>query len=203
MSQAKHMEVNLVVKGEDAADQRLVYGEVYIPNVPDSDGEFMDAETIHKMAHDFMRKQLTKSIDIQHNNQLTDGVQVVESFIARKGDPDFVEGAWVLGVHINDDEVWGKVKKGEINGFSLEAYVTKSPSELTLNVPPMLQGKTSKAADHEHEFFASYDPVGNFLGGRTSIVNGHQHAIKRGTLTEQVDGHSHTFSFVELLNFQK
>ena len=71
-------------------DERLVFAEVYAPNRPDSDSEYMDAEGIKKMAYDFMQRMELDSVDSHHNNQLVPGCCVIESFIARKGDPDFI-----------------------------------------------------------------------------------------------------------------
>jgi len=180
-------------------EQHLVWAEVYCPGILDSDNEYMDGETIQKMAYQFMKDLNLRNIDVQHDNQLVDGACVVESFVARKGDPDFIEGSWVVGVHIPDDATWARVKKGEINGFSLEALVNKSPTELEVEIPPVIHGRTSKAEDHEHEFYVSYSDDGKFVGGVTNSVNGHSHAIKRGTATEEINGHSHRFSFVESL----
>ena len=178
-------------------DERLVYGEVYSPMRPDSDGDIMDAETIKKMAHDFMRKQKLDQIDVQHDNNLNPGASVVESFIARKDDPIFIEGSWVVGVHIPDDETWNKVKKGEINGFSIEAMVTKTPQTLEVEMPPIVNGKTTDSSDHNHDFFVSFDATGKFMGGRTAIAKGHFHTIRAGTITDDEQGHNHKFSFVE------
>ena len=61
-------------------------------------------------------------MDTEHNHQVS-GATIVESFIARKGDPDFAEGAWVLGVRMTDGELWERVKSGELNGFSVDAVV--------------------------------------------------------------------------------
>ena len=36
------------------AKQQIVFGEVYVPDRRDTDGNFMTAETIEKMAHDFL-----------------------------------------------------------------------------------------------------------------------------------------------------
>lgn len=178
-------------------DEHIVMAEVYAPYLPDSDGDIMDADTIKKMAHDFLKSQKLNQIDVQHDNNLNPGASVVESFIARKGDPIFIEGAWVVGVHIPDEETWSKIKKGEINGFSIEALVTKTPMQLEMDIPPVVNGKTTKSEDHEHEFFVTFDTDGKFLGGRTSIEKGHFHNIRAGTMTEVEKDHSHKFSFVE------
>lgn len=186
-------------------EKRIVWGEVYIPDVPDTDGEFMDAESIEKMAYSFMSNLRLKMIDAHHSNQEIKGAVVVESFVARKGDPDFIPGAWVVGVHVPDDDMWAKIKKGEINGFSMEALVTKTPVELEIELPPVLEGRTQMSRksedseDHDHAFYVSYDEQGNFLGGKTSLDQGHFHPIKRGTVSEEVAGHRHRFAHVDIM----
>jgi hypothetical protein len=189
-----------VVKS-DAPHQRIVMGEVYAPNRPDSDGEFMTAEEIQKMAHDFVRQQRMDQIDQEHQNETTDGITVVESFIARKGDPDFIPGSWVVAVHIPDDETWNKVLKGEINGFSMEALVNREDQEREIEMDDVVTGRTTTTKGdgaHEHTFGVKYGPNGEFLGGRTTKAeDGHYHLIRRGTHTEEANGHIHTFSSVD------
>ena len=74
------------------AKQQIVFGEVYKPNVRDSDGNFMTSETIEKMAHNFLANAKTSHVSKSHDGNNDKGY-VVESFIVRKGDPDFIEGA--------------------------------------------------------------------------------------------------------------
>jgi hypothetical protein len=181
-------------------EQRIVWGEVYVPNVPDSDGDYMTVETIRQMAYKFMLSLKLKNIDVQHNNKAVPGAGVVESFIARKGDPDFIESAWVVGVHVPDEVTWGQIKKGEINGFSIEALVKSVPSSLELEIPPVISGMTSSEHGHRHEFFVSYDSAGRFMGGRTDVVDSHFHLIHQGTMTENEGGHSHRFSHVDVID---
>jgi hypothetical protein len=195
---------NIKVSKSDAIEQRIVVASVYSPLIPDSDGDVMQKEDIEKMAHDFLRAKKLDQIDVQHNNKLSPGASVVESFIARKGDPDFIEGSWVVAVHVPDDDVWNAIKKGEINGFSMEALVTKTPMELSLEIPPVVNGKTTvtkmgnaDADGHSHEFFVTFDNTGKFMGGRTSVEKGHFHNIRAGTMTEVEQDHNHRFSFVE------
>jgi len=185
-----------------AEAKRIVWAEVYAPNRPDSDKEFMRADEIEKMAYSFMRSMKLDSIDHQHDNVLVDGCCVVESFIARKGDPDFIEGAWVVGMHIDNDSTWDKVVKGEINGFSIEAMVLKETKDIQMDIPSVLSGLTQKSEDHTHDFLVAYNEEGQFLGGKTSVANDHFHVIKRGTVTEEAAGHSHRFSHVEELTIK-
>jgi hypothetical protein len=177
-------------------EEQLVFGEVYAPGFPDSQGDFMTAPSIQKMAYEFMRKSAMGNIDTQHN-QTPNGSYVVESFIARDGDPTFIPGSWVIGVKCADAE-WSLVKSGELNGFSLDGMAVRSPVVLDIEIPEILKGETSEVDRHSHTFFVKYDTSGNFLGGHTSAArDGHSHQIKSGTCTELSSGHSHRFSFVE------
>ena len=99
-------------------EQQIVYGEVYKPDCRDSDGNWMSRSTIEKMAYDFMRDLKNNQVDKNHDGQAGKGA-VVESFIVRKGDPDFTEGSWVVGVHVPDKAMWEQIKKGELTGFSI------------------------------------------------------------------------------------
>lgn len=94
------------------AKKQIVFGEVYKPDVKDADGNFMTAETIEKMAHDFLAADKNYRIKKDHTGN-TDKGCVVESFIARPGDPDFVEGSWVVGVHVPDVEIWKDIEDGK------------------------------------------------------------------------------------------
>lgn len=191
----------LIKKIDD--ELQIVYGEVYAPNVPDADTEFMTAEEIRKMAHKFMAKGIVDQVDMNHNNIVTGSV-VVESFIVDWPSELYILEAWVVGVHIPDADLWAQVKSGELNGFSMEAMVKKVPREIELEVPDIIQGHTlSDTTGHTHVFSVRFDDQGNFLGGGTDIINGHVHDITRGTVTDNADGHNHRFSIVELMeNFE-
>lgn len=184
----------LVAKSEE---QHLVFGEVYSPTRPDAQDEYMKKEWIQKMAHDFLRNGRMQQIDVMHNNKVAKGCSVVESFIARDDDKEYIPGSWVIGVHVPEAELWDSIKKGEINGFSMEALVTRHEQDCHVEIPPVVTGTTCKSEGHDHTFFVSYDAQGNFKGGMTDIVNGHQHPIVAGTMTQEVNGHSHRFSAVD------
>lgn len=186
------------------ADRQLIYGEVYVPMVPDTQGDFMTAPEIEKMAHKFISKGLVSNVDTEHNLE-GNGSLVVESFIAREGDPDFIVGSWVVGVHVVDTAVWKSVKDGEINGFSMFGSGTREEKLLEIEIPDdgILKGDTAVAGmeDHTHEFAVKFDNDGKFLGGVTGPggPDGHIHKVERGTITEEggPDGHSHRYSFLE------
>ncbi len=192
-----------IKKSDD--DLQVVYGEVYAPNFPDSQGEFMTVATVRNMGWGFLMKGNVTKIDVQHNQKMA-GCFVVESFIAREGDPTFIPDAWVIGVYVPDKELWGLIKSGELNGFSLDGYGARVATEITLEIPELLKGETDEVEGHTHEFYAVYDAEDNFVGGNTSKAeDGHQHVIISGTATEYAGNpsHRHRFSFVEgILNAQ-
>lgn len=183
------------------ADKQLAYGEVYIPMIPDSQGDFMTVEEIEKMAHRFMKDGNLRGVDTQHD--LSDnGSIIVESFIVRKNDPDFIEGSWVAAVWVADD-IWPLVKSGELGGFSMYGKGERIPTMITIEVPEngILKGETDDYEDHTHLYTLRFDNEGNFLGGDTNVVKGHSHRITKGTVTEEEDDHRHRFSFVEALQY--
>jgi len=177
-------------------DQRIIYGEVYAPHVLDTYGEFMLPEDIKDMAHKFMRLDLGAVIDTHHDEK-ANGSYPIESFIARKGDPDYVEGAWVLGVKVVEDDVWKKVKSGEINGFSFQALVRTVEMDIEFSVIRDHVGVTYKSGDddHEHTFYVEVDQQGSIIGGWTDEgPDGVAHQIVRGSVTQVANGHSHRFT---------
>jgi hypothetical protein len=188
----------VAIKKTDA-ELQVVWGEVYAPGYPDSQGDFMQPASIREMAWGFMKKQALHKIDVQHSQQES-GSYIVESFIAREGDPLFIPGAWVVGVKIPELAIWALVKSGELNGFSLDGFGLRTETTLEIELPDSLDGETDDVAGHRHAFTVRFGAGGAFLGGETGPgPDGHVHKIARGTLTEPAGSvpHSHRFSFVE------
>lgn len=175
-------------------DRRLVFGEVYAPDVLDTYGEYMTAEDIELMAHRFMKLDLENVIDTNHDN-VPNGSYPVESFIARADDPHFTEGAWVLGVKVPDDLVWASVKGGELNGFSFQSMVKPVEHRVKLSIIRDHVGITEGggADTHFHTFFVQVDDTGRVVFGQTSFDHGHSHRIRRASVTETVNTHNHRF----------
>lgn len=102
-------------------EQRIVYGIVYAPDQPDSDGDYTTAKVIKQMAYDFMQAGNTGNVDNQHDNQPDEGF-IAESWILERNDPRFpdeAEGSWAVGIKVTNNDTWSKVKSGEITGLSM------------------------------------------------------------------------------------
>lgn len=174
-------------------EKQVVYGEVYAPYVLDTYGEFMTPEDIELMAHRFMKLDLNEVIDTQHDN-IPNGSYPIESFIAREGDPHYTPGAWVLGVKVPDVVMWHRVKTGELNGFSFQSMVKPKDVDVVYEVVRDHVGKTETRDDgHQHTYFVQVNEMGLVIGGTTDVVNGHSHIIRRASVTEDADMHTHRF----------
>ena len=179
-----------------ADEQQIAYAEVYAPLDLDSQNEFMLPQDVEALAHGFLQHLVTSgsnSIDLQHDGRATK-VEVVESFIARPDDAVFHPGAWVLGVHVPDRQLWKAMKAGDFSGFSFQALVMRDTVEIEVDDDGTLAGTTLPANGHTHAFTVTLDQVGRVVGGRTEPgTDGHVHGIRVSGRTEPADGHRHLY----------
>lgn len=179
---------------KSADDRQILFGEVYTPNVLDTHGEMMLSDGVELMAHRFMASLKNDQIDIMHDNRVVKAV-VIESFIAREGDAEYNEGAWVVALKIEDTGLWDEIKRGKYNGFSIETRITKVPAVVELTFYKQVFGVTAKTDGHDHVFFIQIDDGGEIVGGFTSEADdGHTHRVLRGTATELTLDHAHRIS---------
>jgi hypothetical protein len=104
-----------VFKSLDSA-KRIAMGEVLVPDVFDVQGDCISREEVEKAAYEYMRS--SRALGIQHVAKADASTHIVESFIAREGDPLFQPGSWVLAVKCSE-ELWERVVSGQITGFSV------------------------------------------------------------------------------------
>jgi hypothetical protein len=183
-------------------DQQIVTGEVYAPYVIDSHGEMMLPEDIVKLAHRTLLNSKNHSIDVMHDNKQIKA-SIVESYIAKKNDPDYAEGAWVLSIKIMDDNVWAMIKAGKLNGYSLEAMVYKYEADVVYDYLSIHYGVTEENDGHFHSFIVKVDEEGRVIGGSTSEAEDedgvtHSHRIRAGTATRASNKHSHRYFLNEI-----
>jgi hypothetical protein len=190
-------EVRLSIRA-DKEWERVVFAEVLIPDVPNVFGDYWTRESVKQAAYVFM--QAGFGIDVEHDNVDVQGTGavVVESFIVRKGDPDFIEGSWVVGMRIIDDALWAGVLDGTINGYSYEALVEFFSGFITLVDDGMRRGITEPDLEdgHTHEFVVLVDMNNRPIDGGTTVTDGHAHTISTHTVTDEADGHTHRFNLV-------
>ena len=112
-------------------EQQIAYGIVYTPDQEDSHGDYADAATIRRAAHEFMRHERTKQIDADHSFE-TLNAHVAESWLIKSSDgmfPDEPEGAWAVGIKVYDPDTWQKLKSGGLTGISLAGVAQVKPDQ--------------------------------------------------------------------------
>ncbi len=186
-----------LVTRTDKEWEKIVYAEVLIPNQPNVYGDIWLATDIKNAADAFSKNGY--GIDINHDNvDRSDSVKVIDSFIAEKNDENFIVDSWVLGIYIDDDEIWQRVLNGEINGFSYEALLEFNSAILTYEDDGIRTGLTEPSTEdgHVHEFYVEVDDNNRPVFGGTSEVNNHSHSISTHSVTDESDRHVHRFNLV-------
>lgn len=113
-------------------DKHIITGACMIPELPIYriiDGYEcyvkFSAETIKELEQKFMAEQRTLSVNINHDKK-TDDCIVIESFFIDKNrgispvEFDLPDGTWMMSMKVNDEAIWNEIKKGNLNGFSIE-----------------------------------------------------------------------------------
>jgi len=123
--------VEIYVPIVKVAEKRQVFGEVLVPNAVDGQGHIYSQAEVEKAAHYWMKE--FSQLGEMHKAMLGDGqISILETFVAPSsftfsdGDNErtIKKGTWLLKVYVEDDEIWEKVKNGELNGFSIGGVAT-------------------------------------------------------------------------------
>jgi hypothetical protein len=119
-------------------EKKMVVGPAMIPDLKifrrDPFGNpyyvFFSADTIKLIAEKYMRNKYIDNNDENHNGKAVEDVYVVESWIKedkedkgnKYGYGDLPVGTWFVSMKVRNDEVWQKVKNGELKGFSVSGF---------------------------------------------------------------------------------
>ena len=116
-------------------EKRILMGAALIPNKPiyRANGEqeyyiYFSKATVRKASELFFINGNQSNSTLEHQLELK-GLTAVESWIveseqdkSRMYDLNVPMGTWMVSMKVNNDDVWKKVKAGEIKGFSIEGY---------------------------------------------------------------------------------
>ena len=120
-------ELRIVPIAKIDEEKRKIYGIVYSPDDVDTQDEYAKAEDIEKAADSFMKDLRNDRVDKQHSEK-PEPAFVAESWLIRKTDPlfpDETEGAWAVGIKVEDEDLWKSAKDGEIGGLSMGGTADK------------------------------------------------------------------------------
>ena len=135
-------------------EKRILMGAALIPNKPiyRQNGEqeyyiYFSQATVRKASELFFINGNQSNSTLEHQLELK-GLTAVESWIveseqdkSRMYDLNVPMGTWMVSMKVNNDDVWKKVKAGEVKGFSIEGYFAdrlERPNE------PVKESKMSK-----------------------------------------------------------
>ena len=116
-------------------EKRILMGAALIPNKPiyRQSGEqeyyiYFSKNTVRKASELFFINGNQNNSTLEHELELK-GLTAVESWIveseqdkSRMYDLNVPMGTWMVSMKVNNDDIWQKVKKNEIKGFSIEGY---------------------------------------------------------------------------------
>jgi DNA adenine methylase len=127
-----------LVKGIDPNDERFVLGIVLEPEVVDAQGDIYSAEEIRAAAHRFMED--FGGLGLMHRLRVNGQVKVLESFLAPTdftiGELAVRKGTWLLAVRVLSDELWERVKSGDLTGFSIGGSARRVPEAVSTPEQP-------------------------------------------------------------------
>ena len=118
-------------------EKRMLVSPALIPNKqiyrydPNTDSDyyvFFSKETVRQASELYLKHNNHHKATYQHEEDVT-GVLTIESWI-KEGDQDksklygfdLPDGTWFVKMKIENDEMWDKIKSGELKGLSIEGY---------------------------------------------------------------------------------
>jgi hypothetical protein len=119
------------------AEKRILMGAALVPNKQiyrrNKDKEYyiyFSEDTVRKASELFLMRANQNNATYEHERKMLDGMSVVESWIIEDEKQDksakygfnLPKGTWMISMKVNNDDVWQKVKDGEVKGFSIEGH---------------------------------------------------------------------------------
>ena len=121
-------------------EKRMLISPALIPNKqifrhdPNTDSDYyvyFSKETVQKASELYLKHNNHHKATYQHQDRVS-GVLTVESWIIEDTKLDkstlygysLPVGTWMVKLSISNDEIWQKIKAGELKGLSIEGYFT-------------------------------------------------------------------------------
>ena len=92
---------------------------------------FFSKDTVRKASELYLKRNNHHKATYQHQDRVS-GILTVESWIIEDSKLDksrlygfsLPVGTWMVSLKIENDEIWSKIKEGELKGLSIEGYFT-------------------------------------------------------------------------------
>jgi hypothetical protein len=154
------------------AEKRILMGAALVPNKQiyrrNKDKEFyiyFSEDTVRKASELFLMRSNQNNATLEHERKMLDGMSVVESWIIEDEKQDksakygfnLPKGTWMISMKVNNDDVWQKVKDGEVKGFSIEGhFVDKYEMSLQQNEEDEIIAFLKEILDTKLETYNDY-----------------------------------------------
>ena len=131
-------------------EKRMLVSPALIPNKqifrydPNTQAEYyvyFSPETVRKASELYLKHNNHHKATYEHQDRVS-GVLTVESWI-KEGDMDkskmygydLPNGTWFVKMRIDNDELWNKIKEGELKGLSIEGYFVDKMQKMSETEP--------------------------------------------------------------------
>ena len=137
------------------ADKQVLVGPALIPNkmiyrYDENTGEdyqiYFTKRTVSDAAFAVLRKNRQNNYTEMHSNEVGQ-IYLQESWIIEDEKNDksnlygfkLPKGTWMVSVKVENEEIWNKVKSGELRGFSIEAFFVNAVSHKSNDIESVLK----------------------------------------------------------------
>jgi len=132
-------------------EKRMLVSPALIPNKqifrydPNTDSEYyvyFSPDTVRKASELYLKHNNHHKATYEHQDRVS-GVLTTESWIIEDTKMDksrlygynLPKGTWMVSMKINNDELWQKVKDGELKGLSIEGYFADKMEKMSEREP--------------------------------------------------------------------
>tara|TARA_Y100001963_G_scaffold16157_1_gene20078 strand:- start:815 stop:1435 length:621 start_codon:yes stop_codon:yes gene_type:complete len=132
-------------------EKRMLVSPALIPNKqifrydPNTDQEYyvyFSPDTVRKSAELYLKHNNHHKATFEHQDRVA-GVLTTESWIIEDPKMDksklygynLPKGTWMVSMRINNDDLWGRIKAGEIKGLSIEGYFVDKMQKMSEQEP--------------------------------------------------------------------
>lgn len=130
----------------DKNDKHLIVGAVLVPDKPiyrnNGKEEFyiqFNKETIEQLAFNYLINNHNHSVTTDHMED-ANNISLVESWIKTSNSDKSNDygmnlpiGTWLVSMKVENEEVWQRIKSGELRGYSIESFVNLDEIKLKKN----------------------------------------------------------------------
>jgi len=132
-------------------EKRMLVSPALIPNKqifrhdPNTDSDYyvyFSPDTVRKASELYLKHNNHHKATYQHQDRVS-GILTVESWIIEDTKLDkstlygysLPVGTWMVKLSISNDEIWSKIKAGELKGLSIEGYFTNKFEQMNKKQP--------------------------------------------------------------------